>query len=327
MIIRKIYKGLLTKIFIISGIVFTLLNIFIVYLHAPGPLEARKEIIFPKGTSQAEIVQILAENDIIRFKSIFHGILKLYGSKYTFKSGEYEFYARISPKQVIRILIDGKSVIHRLLIPEGYTVKEITDLLESNTRLFGEIEPGIPEGFLYPNTYYYSYGDNRQQLINHMKEKMTAVLDKYTPMLNPNSPIKSRRELLILASIVEKEAMIAKEKPIIAGVYINRLKKNMKLQADPTSIYAITMGQYRLDRPLVRSDLKLNSPYNTYMVYGLPPGPISCPGEGAVAAVAQPLETNYIFFVADGRGGHNFSSNLPDHNSNVQKYKNFLSNK
>jgi UPF0755 protein len=172
-----------------------------------------------------------------------------------------------------------------------------------------------------PSTYFYSYGDQKERLIEQMRKAMTLALDEVTAKLSADSPLKSRLDVLILASIVEKETGLDSERTTIAGVFINRLKKGMKLQADPTSIYAITEGKFKLARPLTKKDLAIISPYNTYYTSGLPPGPIACPGVKSLNAVVTPAKTNALYFVVNGKGGHNFSSNLMDHNENVLKYR------
>ena len=263
----------------------------------------------------------MAEKGIIHYPKLFEIISKVYLLKKPLRSGEYAFTSGISPLQVIRKLSSGKSIIHHLTIPEGVMVSEIIEKLNSATVLDGIISMPIPEGYLMPSTYFYSYGDKRENIIDQMRNEMSAALDEFMLKLSPDSPLKSRKDVLILASIIEKEAGNDLEKPLIAAVFINRLNKNMKLQADPTSAYAVTEGKYKLTRPLTKADLKTQSPYNTYFVLGLPPGAIACPGKKSLEAAVNPAKSDDLFFVANGRGGHNFSKNLNEHNTHVKNYR------
>ena len=231
------------------------------------------------------------------------------------------FTPGISPLQVLRVLASGKSIIHRMVIPEGLMVSEIIDKVNSEPRLLGEIKGVVPEGYLMPSTYFYSYGDLKENIIEQMRKSMSLALDSAMTHLTPDSPLKNRLEVLIMASIVEKETGLDFERTTIAGVFINRLKKGMKLQADPTSIYAVTEGKYKLARPLTKKDLAIISPYNTYYVPRLPPSPIACPGAKSLQAVVNPAKTSALYFVVNGKGGHNFASSLKEHNENVLKYR------
>jgi UPF0755 protein len=273
--------------------------------------------------STQEMSKKLSDAGVVKHPFIFALYLKLYGFKYKMKSGEYSFTSKISPRQVIKILIDGKSIIHKLVIPEGLTVYEILNQLNKIEILTGEISLDIPEGYLFPNTYFYSYGDQKQKIVDLMRSKMSEVIDKYIANLSISSPLKSRMDVLTLASIVEKESVILEEKPRIAALYLNRMRKKMKLQADPTTIYAITFGKEVFNRAVTFQDLKIVSPFNTYHVFGLPPTPICCPGEEAIKAVIFPLNTKDLYFVAEGNGSgrHYFSETYLEHQNNIKKYK------
>jgi len=288
----------------------------------PGPLDDEKVIIIEPKTRINTIAQILHQEGIVHSKFSFMIIAKFYSKfRSPLRSGEYEFTKHITPLQVIRILSSGKSVVHKLVIPEGSTVSEIMNKLDAESRFIGTINENVEEGFLMPSTYFYTFRDQRSKLVLHMKSLMSDALDELMPKLSPDSPIKTRLEVLTLASIVEREAMYDDEKPRIAGVFINRLRKKMKLQADPTTIYAITLGKYKLDHPLTKAELRINSPYNTYYAAGLPPTPISCPGRKAIEAVISPMQSKDLYFVVDGTGRHNFSSSLEAHNLNIALYK------
>lgn len=322
--LRNILK---TKFFfaIVSLIIFiTLLNFSIFYIFVPGSITQNKTIIIEPKSSVNQIVTKLYYNGVIKYPEIFKIVAKIYSIKNPLKSGEYVFTPNISPFQALRILASGKSVVHKMIIYEGSVVNEIIKKISEEKRLIGEIKGIVPEGFLMPSTYFFSYGDQKEQLIDQMRNLMSANLDKVMEQLSPDSPLKSRLEVLILASIVEKEAGTNAEKPIIAAVFINRLKKNMKLQADPTTIYALTEGKFKLARPLTKKDLLQELAYNTYHIKGLPPGPICCPSLKSLEAVVKPAKTDALFFVVDGKGGHNFSNNLNDHNRFVDSYRKSL---
>jgi UPF0755 protein len=308
---------------VISAIALILVgHLVFIYLMIPGPLEEEKVIIIEPSTHITDISKILSESGVIRSKLAFNIIAKLYSRlRSPLRSGEYEFTKHITPLQVIRILSSGKSIVHKLVIPEGTTVAAIISKLESEPRFIGAITENVEEGFLMPSTYFYTFRDQRSKMILHMKSQMSAVLDELMPKLQEDSPLKTRLDVLTLASIVEREAMYDDEKPHIAGVFINRLRKKMKLQADPTTIYAITLGKYKLDHPLTKKELLTVSPYNTYHVFGLPPTPIACPGRKAIEAVIFPMKTKDIYFVTDGSGRHNFADSLETHNANIVQYK------
>lgn len=320
--LAKILKiSFITFVTFVSTVII-LFSLLTSYLFSPGPLAQETVVIIPKSSTK-KISLILQEKNIIQYPYIFEWSCKIfhYFGYISLKSGEYKFTTKITPLQIIDILNSGKSILHKLTIPEGYTVQQILDILDNNNLLVGEINSIVPEGYLMPSTYYYSYGDQKEIILDIMRSKMSASLDILMPKLSSSSPIKTRKELLILASIIEKEAGSNEEKPTIAAVFINRLKKKMKLQADPTTSYAITQGKYILPRSLTKKDLAIESEYNTYYVPALPSGAISCPGTKSLEAVVFPAEVDYLYFVVDGNGGHNFSSNLQDHNKNVAAYR------
>lgn len=306
----------------LSLIIFiTILNFGVFYIFVPGNLAQTKTIIIEPKLSINQIVTKLYSNKVIKYPEVFKIIAKIYSIKTPLKSGEYIFTHNISPLQTLRVLASGKSVIHKIIVPEGTVVQEVVKKINEETRLVGEIKGIIPEGFLMPSTYFFSYGDQKERIINQMRNLMSNNLDKVMINLSPDSPLKTRLDILTLASIVEKEAGSDAEKPIIAAVFLNRLKKNMKLQADPTTIYALTEGKFKLARALTKKDLLQELPYNTYYIKGLPPGPISCPSLKSLEAVVKPAKTDALFFVVDGKGGHNFSNNLNDHNRFVEMYR------
>jgi len=320
-LLKNIIKTKFALIIFISIILISIVNLSILYLFSSGPLKDTKTLIIEPGLSREQIANKLKSNDIIKFSKIFYYVSHIVAYKEPLKSGEYKFTPNISPLQVLKILFEGKSIIHKFKIIEGSMVYEIVQRIKEENLLFGEIRKNIPEGYLMPATYFYSYGDKKEQLTDQMLLGMSKSLDEVMPFLSPDSPLKTRLEVLTLASIVEKEASLDIERPLIAAVFLNRLKKGMKLQADPTSAYGVTEGKYKLDRAINKSDLNYPSLYNTYYVTGLPPGPICCPSLKSLKAVVQPANSSAIFFVVNGNGGHNFSNNLSDHNNFVNEYR------
>jgi UPF0755 protein len=319
--LNKALKVKFVLIILLLIIAITFIDFTISYLVVPGPLPKSKTLIIEPKLSINQIVTKLHDNKIIKYPKLFRIIAKVYAAKNPLKSGEYIFTNNISPIQTLRILASGKSIIHKLVIPEGSVVSEIVQKINEEDRLIGQIKGIIPEGYLMPSTYFFSYGDQKEQIIDRMRKLMSENLDKVMLQLSPDSPLKTRLDVLILASIIEKEAALNIEKPMIAAVFINRLKKNMKLQADPTTIYALTEGKFKLGRALTKRDLLEELPYNTYHIKGLPPGAISCPSLKSLEAAVNPARIDALFFVVDGKGGHNFSNNLNDHNRFINIYK------
>lgn len=312
------------KLFIlisISVVVICIANILGGYLLLPGNLDEEKIVIIKPRLSIHKISVLLEKENVIKNAKLFEAISRIYSHFEPLKSGEYKFTKNITPYQVLRVLVNGKSIVHRMFIPEGYTVSQIIDIVNSEERLTGKITGNIPEGYLMPSTYFYTYEDQREKLIDEMRKGMSNALDEVMPKLSKDSPLKTRKDVLILASIVEKEAGNDVERPKVAGVFINRLRKGMKLQADPTTVYAITEGKEPLGRSLKRNDMRIKSPYNTYHVYGLPVGAISCPGRASLEAVVSPAKTDALYFVVNGKGGHSFSKTLKEHNRHVQRFK------
>ncbi|PCJ25361.1 MAG: aminodeoxychorismate lyase [Rickettsiales bacterium] len=320
--LKKVFKIKLLLIIVAAVFLLSIVNILGSFLFLPGNLQKEKTIIIKPNLSISQISALLEDAEIIKNKRLFEITCQIYSYHKKLKVGEYRFTQNITPYQIINKLTAGKSIVHRLFIPEGTLVHEIIEQINANELLFGKkISHTIPEGYLMPSTYFYSYGDQREHIVNKMRTEMSEALDAVMLKLSKNSPIKTRKDVLILASIVEKEAGNDRERPKVAAVFINRLNKKMKLQADPTTIYAITNGKYKLERSLTRKDLRIKSPYNTYHTYGLPVAPISCPGRASLEAVVAPAKTTALYFVVNGRGGHSFSNSLKEHNKHVRKFK------
>lgn len=273
------------------------------------------------GSSVRKIAQQLEDAGIIGHAGTFALGARLARAKGGLKAGEYALPPRVSARDVIALLQSGKTHQRRLTIAEGLMAFEIVDIINAADGLTGTIDAIPAEGSLLPETYHYTYGTTRQQIIDRMQKSMRDALAQLWDTRAENLPLNTPAEAVTLASIVEKETGVASERPKVAGVFINRLRVNMPLQSDPTTIYAITEGKTRLDRPLYRRDLNIQSPYNTYYAGGLPPGPIANPGRASLAAVLNPETHGYFYFVADGTGGHAFGTTLQEHSRNVSKWR------
>jgi UPF0755 protein len=296
------------------------------YLYAsftgPGPSTEDKTLVIPKGSGVAEIAGILRSENVIADVRIFQLGTRLFSEGKPLRAGEYVFPKGISASGAMGIMIAGKSITHRLTVPEGLTVREVLELVSSEPLLDGPLPPERPaEGTLLPETYQFLRGESRASIIQRMRDAMTKALTEEWEKRDRNILVKTPEEAVVLASVVEKETSKADERARIAGVFYNRLKKGMPLQSDPTVIFAVTLGQRKLNRGVTYDDLKVDSPYNTYLVKGLPPGPIANPGREALRAVMQPMSHKELYFVADGTGGHAFAATLDDHNKNVANWR------
>ena len=286
-----------------------------------GPLREDKTVVFAPGQGFRVIADTLEAEGVIRHALPFKGFAILSGDARRFKPGEYVFPAGASAEQIIRLLGDGKTVVRKITVPEGLLAVQIHELIRNAPGLTGELPATAKDCDLLPETYHYSLGDSRESVLKRMQSDMQAVLRSLWPARQQNLPFTTAEEAVILASIVETETGLPAERAHVASVYINRLRLGMPLQADPTAAYAVTDGQAPLSRALTRADLETDSPYNTYKYPGLPPGPIANPGRASIEAVLQPEEHNFIYFVADGSGGHIFAATLDEHNKNVAEWR------
>ena len=289
--------------------------------QAPGPLAAPRNVVIPARSGLAAIAGLLAAQGVIRREMTFELAAKVSGRGAALKPGEYEFPTAVSAIQALDILAGGKTIKHRLTIPEGLTSAEVVALVRDAPALDGDVGPVPGDGELLPDTYVYSYGDSRKELVERMQRSMAHVVAQMWKERRADLPLATPEKAVALASIVEKETAREEERPHVAGVYINRLRLGMPLQADPTVLYALSPADPRIDRPLNHADLAVNSPYNTYAVKGLPPGPIANPSRSSLRAAVRPERTEDLYFVADGSGGHVFAKTLADQTRNIAQYR------
>lgn len=295
--------------------------------HSPASLEEDKIVVIEKGTGVGAITQQLTKEGLLAHPLLFRISTRLTGDDARLHAGEYLMPKDASPAEIQRLLSEGKVIQRQITLREGLTVHQIANILLGEEELDGEIDNLPEEGRLLPDTYSYTGGESRQAVLARMEAAMTATLEELWPERADNLPFDTLEEALILASIVEKETGVPSERARIAGAFINRLRQGMALQTDPTVIYALTDGKPKdggmgpLGRRLLKKDLTYDSPYNTYLYAGLPPGPICNPGRAAIEATLNPEENDYLYFVADGTGGHAFAKTLAEHNRNVAEWR------
>lgn len=294
---------------------------FVQSLRMPGPLAAEKIIYIAPGTGTAGISEQLFSEDAVSSAAFFKAGAYMRRSSGSLKAGEYQIPARASMNDIIALIQSGKTFQRKLTIAEGLMSVEIVALLNAAPALEGHIDDIPADGSLLPETYNYTHGEQRQAILDRMKKSMRETLKAAWESRDPSVTLASPEEAVTFASIVEKETGVASERPRVAGVFYNRMKAHMPLQTDPTVIYALTMGKYKLERPLYRKDLDVDSPYNTYRIPGLPPGPIANPGKASINAVLHPETNDFYYFVADGSGGHAFGRTLEEHTRNVAKWR------
>ncbi len=290
-------------------------------MSEPGPLEADKIVLIAPRTEAPDILGQLENEGVIDSSLTLNAALVISGDRKKLKAGEYLFKAHASLRDVIETLVSGHEILHSITIPEGLTSQQIVERLRDSDILSGDVMDIPKEGSLLPETYRVSRGMQRASLIRLMQDDQKKALEQIWSRRSPDLPLRSSFELLTLASIVEKETGKADERPRVAGVFINRLRSHIKLQSDPTIVYGLVFGQGTLGRGISRAEVDKPTPYNTYAIEGLPPGPISNPGRAAMEAVANPSRTKDIYFVADGTGGHAFAETLDQHNKNVIRWR------
>lgn len=286
----------------------------------PGPSQQDTIVLLEPGSSVSHIADQLREEGVIKYAELFKAAVRLRRAQNNIKAGEYKIPAAASVMEIIDVLIEGKSILHYFTAPEGLTTAQILKLLEEDEILTGDItvEPG--EGNLLPETYAFTRNETRDAVIRRMMKAQDAAIDELWQSRALELPFSTPDEAIILASIVEKETAVPEERRHIAAVFVNRLKRGMRLESDPTIIYGLTQGE-PLGRGLRQSELRSETPYNTYVIRGLPPTPIANPGRASIEAVLNPMETDDLFFVADGTGGHVFSATHREHRRNVEAWR------
>ncbi len=321
--IMKLVNGVLTFV-LMAMVAVGLLFLFIkTQFDQPGPLEYTTVISIPPGSGLNAIARTLQREGVIEDSRIFVGSALYFKAQSKLKAGEYEFRKHSSMRQVLDKLVEGKAILHKVTLREGLTSEQIIAILNRHEMLSGEVTTIPAEGSLLPDTYKFSRNMGRQELIERMQAEQRKFVKTLWPKRAKGLPIHSPEEAIILASIVERETGRADERERVAGVFVNRLKRGMKLQSDPTIIYGLVGGKGSLGHPLRRSELRKRTPYNTYQIDGLPPTPIGNPGRAAIEAVLNPADTKDLYFVADGTGGHAFSPTLRGHQRNVAKWRKF----
>lgn len=290
-------------------------------LKEPGPLAADKVVYIPPRSDLLEIISQLEREGVIANSTLMQLGIVLEGKLGKLKPGEYGFKKNISLRDVINQIASGRQIMHSVTIPEGLTSEQIVQKLKEAELLAGDVVDLPKEGALLPETYKYPRGYPRARLLTKMQEDQRKTLDAIWAKRSPDLPLRTPYELVTLASIVEKETGKDEERPRVAAVFVNRLRKGMRLQSDPTIIYGLVGGKATLGRPILRAEIEKWTPYNTYAVDGLPPGPIANPGRAALEAAAHPAPTRDLYFVADGTGGHVFSESLDQHSRNVQNWR------
>lgn len=296
--------------------------------EAAGPLETARSFVVPKGEGKLDISARLERDGIIANRWSFtlgQMLSSAIGSKKSgeLKAGSYEFKKNASMREVVDVLTEGRSAAAKLTIPEGLTTLQIVERVKAAETLSGEITQVPAEGTLLPDTYVFTRGTSRQELLDRMSAEQTRLLTAVWEKRSAGTPFQTMQQAVIMASIVEKETGKSDERDRVAAVFVNRLRKNMRLQSDPTIIYGISNGTGPLGRPITRADIDQKTAYNTYHIDGLPPTPIANPGRLAIEATLNPAQTNDLYFVADGSGGHAFSENLKDHNAAVANWRRY----
>jgi UPF0755 protein len=287
----------------------------------PGPLSVETRIVVEPGSAVKTIADNLAREGVVADALTFRLWARASDQQRHLRAGEFAVQPHASMDDVLKLLVSGKTVVRKLTLPEGLTVTEAMILIQDAEGLKGPLSAIPDEGWMLPETYYYSWGDQRVDMVLNMSASMEDTVRAVWAHRPKDFVLQTPLEMLTLASMVEKETALPEERPMIAAVFLNRLKKGMRLQSDPTVVYALTAGSGPLGRALTRDDLKVDSPYNTYVIKGLPQGPIALPGKASLEAVVNPAKTKALYFVADGSGGHVFAATLKEHNRNVAKWR------
>jgi len=286
----------------------------------PGPLAEDGVILVEPGTGVIRTAYLLKDMGAIDSQRMFRWAARLTKSSTKLQAGEFRIPARSSMRDILDILKHGSVIVHRLTLPEGTTAVQAVALLDQAERLSGPLKDVPAEGTLLPETYHYTWGETRDEMVTRMQRSMQTLLADLWAARAPDLPYDTPAQAVIMASIIEKETAVPGERGLIAGVFVNRLRKHMRLQSDPTVIYGIAKGG-ELGRALTKADIDAQTPYNTYRIQGLPPTPIANPGRASLEAALNPADTNALYFVADGKGGHVFAETYEEHLENVKRWR------
>jgi UPF0755 protein len=323
----RVFSSILTVLLVLMLSVGGL-TLLVGHLYSkPGPLTVSQTVVIPKGTSSNKIADDLEAEGVVssRWAFMVNYLVqsRMHPDEVSLKHGEYLFKPGVSIREILEILSEGKSVQYKVTIPEGLTSQQIVERLKGEENLTGDIAQIPAEGSLLPETYSIEKGMPRQELVERMQLKQKQMLDRAWERRNTNLPFATPEEAVVLASIIEKETGRADERQRIAGVFVNRLNKKMPLQSDPTILYGVYGGGVQWGKPIMQSEKEAKNAHNTYQIRGLPPTPICNPGRPAIEAALNPSEHGDLFFVADGTGGHIFTSTLKDHNAAVGNWRKF----
>ncbi len=289
--------------------------------EAAGPLPDDKVVNIPRGSGIRDIADVLTREGVIDQSWVFIGGVLLLKAREDLKAGEYQFKAHASLRDVVATIVEGRVVTHQFAVPEGLTSEQIVARLLDDDVLTGNVKEIPREGSLLPDTYNFTRGVTREQMIQRMQQAQQHLLKDIWDHHSADLPLKTPEQLVILASLVERETGKPEERTRVAAVFVNRLKQKMKLQSDPTIIYGLVGGKGTLGRPIMKSEIDQPTPYNTYQIDGLPPGPIANPGRASLEAAANPARTRELYFVADGTGGHAFAETYEQHLKNVARLR------
>ena len=318
----RVFGSLFALLFLFGGLLAVLGSWVWLTFTAPGPLKSKKIYEITKDLDRTQIAMALQDQGIISDARIFSAAAAVNGFRGgRLRAGEFEFASGATMEDVLGMITAGRFLTYKVTIPEGWTSQMVVARVTEQKELEGDIKTVPPEGAVLPDTYVFRRGLSRQKLIDDMQTAQTKLLDTLWQARPATTKLATPQDLVTMASIVEKETGLAEERPKVASVFLNRLDQKMRLQSDPTIIYGIVGGKGKLDRPLTKTDIETATPYNTYTISGLPPGPIANPGKAALEAVLNPADTKYLYFVADGSGGHAFASTLDEHNANVKKWR------
>ena len=305
---------------VLAGVV--LAGLLVVYLlwWAPGPRPGPHIVVIHEGATIGSVARKLEKEGAIPGSArTYYVMARLFGSRDPIQAGEFEIPKGMGGAAVLELLQHGKPILRLITVTEGMPAIVVSEKLSSNPYLIGPT-PAIAEGSLLPDSYGYQRGETRADLVARMKAAMDKTIAALWPKRSTDCPLSTPEQAITLASIVEKETAKPSERPIVAGVYCNRLRLGMKLDADPTIIYPVTKGK-PLGRHILPTEIHAKNDYNTYTMAGLPVGPIANPGKASIEAVLHPAATKALYFVADGTGGHVFSETLAQQTANVVKLK------